>query len=212
MADWKAPYLGRAEISGGPKSPPARPGSCCQRAQPLLADIQPIRTRRARRIIGFFYFLIQYSIRAAKPTRGGSIALLAVLLMRSACRGKFSTQLDSYSRVFCNDGSFYLCDRQGRETERKSSLSLTPTNKSHYPSSVPANRGCFLRAMTASGPAFQTRSYCPRVGGNGSDHRYAIDTRWRYRSSAAGSLASMGRSIIVLRHHTHQDSRAAPLQ
>ncbi len=31
----------------------------------------------------FLYFLIQYSMRAAKPTRGGSIAILIVLLMRS---------------------------------------------------------------------------------------------------------------------------------
>jgi O-antigen ligase len=31
----------------------------------------------------FLYFLIQYSMRAAKPTQGGSIAILVVLLMRS---------------------------------------------------------------------------------------------------------------------------------
>ncbi len=51
-------------------------------------------------LLVFLYFLLRYSIRAATPTRGGSIALLAVLLMRSAFEVNFHLNTIITAEVF----------------------------------------------------------------------------------------------------------------
>lgn len=60
----------------------------------------------------FFYFLVQYSIRAAKPTRGGSIAILAVLLMRSMFEANFQLNSVLAGEFFVMMAHFtYVIDR-----------------------------------------------------------------------------------------------------
>ena len=66
-------------------------------------------------LLVFLYFLIRYSIRAAKPTRGGSIALLAVLLMRSAFEANLQFQsLISAEFVAMMAYFTYVIDRGAR--------------------------------------------------------------------------------------------------
>ncbi|MEO8992947.1 MAG: O-antigen ligase family protein [Nitrosospira sp.] len=63
-------------------------------------------------LLVFLYFLIRYSIRAAKPTRGGSIALLAVLLMRSAFEANFQLNTLLSAEFFVMVAHFtYVIDR-----------------------------------------------------------------------------------------------------
>lgn len=63
----------------------------------------------------FFYFLVQYSIRAAKRTRGGSIAILAVLLMRSMFEANFQLNSILAGEFFVMMAHFtYVIDRGAR--------------------------------------------------------------------------------------------------
>jgi O-antigen ligase len=63
-------------------------------------------------LLVFFYFLILYSIRAAKPTRGGSLAILGVLLMRSGFETNFQLNSVLAGEFFVMMGHFtYVIDR-----------------------------------------------------------------------------------------------------
>ncbi|BCT69236.1 hypothetical protein NNRS527_02851 [Nitrosospira sp. NRS527] len=78
-------------------------------------------------LLVFLYFLIRYSIRAAKPTRGGSMALLAVLLMRSAFEANIQLNTLLSAELFAMMAHFiYVIDRGARP--RKSFESAS----SHY--------------------------------------------------------------------------------
>lgn len=66
-------------------------------------------------LLVFFYFLILYSIRAAKHTRGGSLAILGVLLMRSGFETNFQLNSILAGEFFVMVGHFtYVMDRGAR--------------------------------------------------------------------------------------------------
>ena len=66
-------------------------------------------------LLVFLYFLIRYSVRAAKPTRGGSIALLAVFLMRSAFEANIQLNTLLSAEFFAMMAHFtYVIDRGAR--------------------------------------------------------------------------------------------------
>jgi O-antigen ligase len=78
-------------------------------------------------LIVFFYFLIRYSIRAAKHTRGGSLAILAVLMMRSMFETNFQLNSVVAGEFFVMMAHFiYVIDRGARP--RKSFEPASP----HY--------------------------------------------------------------------------------
>jgi exopolysaccharide production protein ExoQ len=70
-------------------------------------------------LLVFFYFLIRYSIRAAKPTRGGSLAILAVLLMRSMFETSFQLNSVLAGEFFVMIAHFtYVIDRGAKPIAR----------------------------------------------------------------------------------------------
>jgi O-antigen ligase len=78
-------------------------------------------------LLVFLYFLIRYSIYAAKPTRGGSIALLAVFLMRSAFEANIQLNTLLSAEFFAMMAHFtYVIDRGARPRK------LFEPKSSHY--------------------------------------------------------------------------------
>ena len=78
-------------------------------------------------LLVFLYFLIRYSIHAAKPTRGGSIALLAVFLMRSAFEANIQLNTLLSAEFFAMMAHFtYVIDRGARPRK------LFEPKSSHY--------------------------------------------------------------------------------
>jgi O-antigen ligase len=70
-------------------------------------------------LLVFFYFLARYSMRAAKSTRGGSLAILAVLLMRSMFETSFQLNSVLAGEFFVMIAHFiYVIDRGAKPIAR----------------------------------------------------------------------------------------------